>query len=143
MGSDVHVNFDSKPVGSDLKRFKCPNCGASIVEGSRFCVFCGAAVQADNTQRAEVRIEDVAEVQRADNETRMSYIREKEMVHDLRWKLFKRYLMIAWFTVGIILFVIGLAIHAEASKTGNKNTPLALGISMLVFGGMVAAARHK
>ena len=131
MGSDVHIHFDSKSGGSDVKRFNCPNCGASIVEGSRFCVFCGTTIKEDATHRAEVRIEDVAEVHRADYETRESRIRESEMKHDLRWKLLKRYLSIAWCVITVLLLLVGFILD----KTGDDYNAIGFsitGLAMLV-----------
>lgn len=128
MGSDVHIHFDSKSGSSDVKRFNCPNCGASIVEGSRFCVFCGTTIKEDTTHRAEVRIEDVAEVRRADYETRESRIREQEMTHDLRWKLLKRYLSIAWCVITALLFLVGFILD----KTGNDYN--AIGFRIIALG---------
>lgn len=60
--------------------FKCPDCGASLTDDSRFCKYCGAKID-DGVKRSEIkidinkRIEDVAEIKRAEYEEKESRAR--------------------------------------------------------------------
>ena len=60
---------------------KCPDCGAPITDESRFCSHCGAKLD-DGVKRTEIninkRIEDVAEIKRADYEEAESRIRQRK-----------------------------------------------------------------
>lgn len=81
----------------------CPNCGAAIKDG-KFCNYCGAKLP-DDTKRVEVkidkRIEDIAEVRRAQYEEQESKLRQKQMKRDLRKGKVK------WTICGII-FLLGI-----------------------------------
>ncbi len=78
----------------------CPNCGAVIKEG-KFCNYCGAKLP-DDTKRVEVninkRIEDVAEIKRAEYETEESKLRRRQMKQDLRRGTFRR--IVFWMVIG-------------------------------------------
>lgn len=71
---------------------KCPQCGAEVREG-KFCNYCGASLP-DDTKRVEVkidkRIEDVAEVRRAEYEAKESELRQKKMKKELRKNTFPK-----------------------------------------------------
>lgn len=60
--------------------FKCPDCGASLTDDSRFCKYCGAKID-DGVKRSEIkidinkRIEDVADIKRAEYEEKESRAR--------------------------------------------------------------------
>ena len=60
--------------------FKCPDCGASLTDDSRFCKYCGAKID-DGIKRSEIkidinkRVEDVAEIKRAEYEEKESRAR--------------------------------------------------------------------
>lgn len=60
--------------------FKCPDCGASLTDDSRFCKYCGAKID-DGVKRSEIKIdinehiEDVAEIKRAEYEEKESRAR--------------------------------------------------------------------
>lgn len=60
--------------------FKCPDCGASLTDDSRFCKYCGAKID-DGVKRSEIkidinkRVEDVADIKRAEYEEKESRAR--------------------------------------------------------------------
>ena len=62
--------------------FKCPDCGATLTDDSKFCKYCGAKID-DGVKRVEVninkRIEDVAEIKRAGYEEKESSARIRKM----------------------------------------------------------------
>ena len=79
-------------------RFKCPDCGASLTDDSRFCKYCGAKID-DGVKRVEVkidkRIEDVAEIKRASYEEQESLLRQKKLKHEYRAGKAKRVLLLS------------------------------------------------
>lgn len=79
----------------------CPNCGAVVKEG-KFCNYCGAKLP-DDTKHVEVniqkKIEDVAEIKRAEYETEESKLRQKKMKKDLRGHKVK------WIVCGALLIL--------------------------------------
>ena len=87
--------------------FKCPDCGATIRDDSRFCNYCGAKID-DGVQRSEVnvninqRIEDVAEVKRAELAT-------KAFEHEAAKELKKTKAVKTSFWIKLALFVISWA----------------------------------
>lgn len=66
----------------------CPSCGAAIQDG-KFCKYCGAKLP-DDTKRTEVRIENLAEMKRADYETEESKLRQREKEAEFRSRKIKR-----------------------------------------------------
>lgn len=66
----------------------CPSCGAAVQDG-KFCKYCGAKLP-DDTKRVEVHIENVAEMKRADYETKESKLRQREMEAEFRSRKVKR-----------------------------------------------------
>ena len=82
---------------------KCTECGASIQDDSKFCKYCGAKIVQDELKRVEVKIENTAEIKRADYEEKESEFRQKMMRRELRMKGLK------WKICGV-LFLIGLAL---------------------------------
>ena len=99
---------------------KCTECGAAIKDDSKFCNYCGAKLP-DPTKRIEVnvnkRIEDVAEMKRADYEEQESLLRQKQMKRDLRKGKVK------WIACGIValLCAIGFIIpngHVKLLSAG-------------------------
>ena len=70
----------------------CPACGAVIKEG-RFCNYCGAKLP-DDVKRSEItinkRIEDVAEMKRAEYEFEESKIRRVDYIRQLKARTTKR-----------------------------------------------------
>ena len=67
----------------------CPNCGAAVKEGS-FCNYCGAKLIAD-PRRVEIkidqRIEDIAELKRAEYEEQESRIRQRRAIEEHEQKI--------------------------------------------------------
>lgn len=63
----VNNTISSNIANDSVSRIKCSQCGASIESGSKFCRFCGTQVP-DNTFRAEVKFEDVAQLRQAELE---------------------------------------------------------------------------
>lgn len=80
---------------------KCPNCGAEVQDG-KFCKYCGASLP-DPTKRVEVKIdkkvENVAEIKRAEYEAAESKLRQKKMKQDMRKGKVK------WIIIGILALI--------------------------------------
>lgn len=99
-----------------MASFKCPDCGATLTEDSRFCKYCGAKID-DGVKRVEVkidkRVEDVAEVRRATYEERESDLRVKQMEQQLRTKKIKRAIMLSIASVGCVMTAISFGLHVE------------------------------
>ena len=79
----------------------CPNCGAVIKEG-KFCNYCGAKLPSDD-KTIEVninkRIEDVAEIKRAEYETDESKLHQRQMKAQFAARKIRR-----WSTLILLLF---------------------------------------
>lgn len=116
--------------------FKCPDCGATIKDDSRFCNYCGAKID-DGVQRSEInvninkRVEDVAEVKRAGYEEKESNARVKQMERAHKGNKAKRITLVVVFVVfalltiptftkigGNDLFVLGIFAFFIAAGTG-------------------------
>ena len=80
---------------------KCTECGASIQDDSKFCKYCGAKIVMEDLKRIEVKIDNTAEIKRADYEEKESELRQKMIKRELRMKSLK------WKICGV-LFLIGL-----------------------------------
>lgn len=106
---------------------KCTECGASIQDDSKFCRYCGAKIIADDLKRVEVKIDNTAEIKRADYEEQESKLRQEKMRRDLRKEKRRPYVILA--KVLSILLPFGLA----ALINNNPTTPLLtlLGVAML------------
>ncbi len=91
----------------------CPNCGAVVKEG-KFCNYCGAKLP-DDTKRVEVnvnkRIEDVAEMKRADYETAESKFRQQQMKEALLGKKIRRYACLILLVAAVVCFLLGSAVE--------------------------------
>lgn len=74
---------------------KCTECGASIQDDSKFCKYCGAKVVAEDLKRVEVKIDNTAEIKRAEYEERESRLRQIKMERELRKEKRKPYIVIA------------------------------------------------
>ena len=107
---------------------KCPQCGAEVREG-KFCNYCGASLP-DDTKRVEVkidkRIEDVAEVRRAEYEAKESELRQKKMKKELRQnKTLKIF--------GIVMGV-GFALIILCGLVFKWGVGIAIGFGMVILG---------
>lgn len=91
--------------------FKCPDCGASLTDDSRFCKYCGAKID-DGVKRSEVkidinkRIEDVADIKRAEREERESLRRERKEKAQTIGKWIRRGFLIALFLASLIMLIV-------------------------------------
>jgi len=99
-----------------MATFKCPDCGATLTDDSRFCKYCGAKID-DGVKRVEVkidkRIEDVADVRRVSYEERESDLRVKQMQQQLKAKKAKRIMMLSVFIVCAVFAAISFGFHLE------------------------------
>lgn len=106
----------------------CPNCGAVVKEG-KFCNYCGAKLP-DDTKRVEVninkRIEDVAEMKRADYETDESKLKQKLMKKELRKGKVK------WITCGV-LFVLGILCFFLGAGWSMLGFALTIGVPVFII----------
>lgn len=101
---------------------KCPNCGANIVEGGKFCAFCGTTIP-DDTQHIEIehnvnirrervnrakitRIEQNAEVERERIRNEVELKRAKAELEREKRETQKHNDKVAFIAMGI-LFLIG------------------------------------
>ena len=85
----------------------CPNCGAAVKEG-KFCNYCGAKLP-DDTKRVEVninkRIEDVAEMKRADYETDESKLKQRQMKAEFAARKTRRWACLILLAICVVLSV--------------------------------------
>ena len=93
-----------------MANFKCPDCGATLTDDSKFCKYCGAKID-DGVKRVEVnvnkRIEDIAEMRRAEREERESLRREKKEKAATVWKWIKVAIVLIVLCVGVCLMLTG------------------------------------
>ena len=96
--------------------FKCPDCGASLTDDSRFCKYCGAKID-DGVKRMEIkidkRVEDVAEVRRASYEEKESLLRQKKMKCDMRKGRIKTFFFLGCLAITVITFLVDLILHGK------------------------------
>lgn len=92
---------------------KCTECGASIQDDSRFCKYCGAKVTQEETRRVEVKIDNTAEIRRAEYEEKESQLRQKKMERELRKEKRKPYIIGAKVLSVVIPFVIGFIMRRD------------------------------
>ena len=94
-----------------MRTFKCPDCGASISEDSQFCKYCGAKID-DGIRRSEItinkRIEDVAEIKRADFEERESALRVRKMERELRQQKISRISILILFGLFFLATILSI-----------------------------------
>ena len=124
----------------------CPNCGAVVKEG-KFCNYCGAKLP-DDTKRFEInfnqRIEDVAEVKRAENEfaidSRMadleekeSKLRQKKEIRKYRATTTRRWACIILFVVCAVITVISQVGHWTGTAPLLALLAMMVGAFMLVY----------
>ena len=100
--------------------FKCPDCGATLTDDSRFCKYCGAKID-DGVQRSEIkiekRIEDVAEIHRAEYEERESNLRIRKMERQMKQQKSKRITFFVLLAFSIVAWIVG----SIMSGAGNAN----------------------
>lgn len=123
--------------------FKCPDCGATLTDDSRFCKYCGAKID-DGVNRSEInvninkRIEDVAEVQRASYEERESNLRVKKMERELRRQKAKRITYLVLLALSLIILIVGLFEGPEPHSNTNGFTILGVFVSISVGCGIIS-----
>lgn len=96
---------------------KCPSCGSPVKEG-RFCNYCGAKLP-DDTTRVEVnvnqRIEDVAEMKRADYETEESKLRQKQELRKYKAHSTRRIAILVLLAISVIGAIIGIVTNPKGN----------------------------
>lgn len=110
---------------------KCTECGASIQDDSKFCKYCGAKVVQENLKRVEVKIDNTAEIKRAEYEEKESRLRQIKMERELRKEKRRPYVIAAkvFSVVGPILFGILFVRDDPFLMMG----PMGLGILFLIL----------
>lgn len=108
---------------------KCTECGASIQDDSKFCRYCGAKIVDENLKKIEVKIDNTAEIKRADYEEQESLLRQEKMRRELRKEKRKPYIIIAKILSVVIPFLIGVVF----GKGGNDIFWLSLIIGSSFF----------
>lgn len=106
---------------------KCTECGASIQDDSKFCRYCGAKIIADDLKRVEVKIDNTAEIKRADYEEQESKLRQEKMRRELRKEKRRPYVILA--KVLSILLPVGFA----ALINDKTTTPLFIVLGVAMF----------
>ena len=91
---------------------KCTECGASIQDDSKFCKYCGAKIVQENTKRVEVKIDNTAEIRRAEYEEKESQLRQKKMERELRKEKRKPYIIGA--KVLSVLIPLGISFFSRS-----------------------------
>lgn len=97
---------------------KCTECGASIQDDSKFCKYCGAKIVQEDLKRIEVKIDNTAEIKRADYEEKESKLRQIKMERELRKEKRRPYI------VG--LKVASVAVPFIMGMLSLKNVPIML-----------------
>ena len=114
-----------------MKTFKCPDCGASITDDSKFCKYCGAKID-DGVQRSEVnvnihqRIENAAEMKRAETEAKAQA--HKQAKEERERKAGKVRII-----VNLVLIVLCLAVALIVPDTGIKAIAVLLLIGLIIY----------
>lgn len=104
---------------------KCTECGASIQDDSKFCKYCGAKIVDENLKRVEVKIDNTAEIKRAEYEEKESRLRQKKMERELRKEKLKPYVVTAKFLSVIVPF--GCCFLINSGKPLSLITPIVIG----------------
>ena len=113
---------------------KCTECGASIQDDSKFCKYCGAKIVQDELKRVEVKIDNTAEIKRADYEEKESELRQKMMRRELRMKGLKWKICGVLFLIGIVLALPGLLDPGKkASVIETIGIAIMLGVPAFIF----------
>ena len=118
-----------------MMSIKCSNCGASITDDSKFCKYCGEKID-DGVKRIEVkvdkRIEDVAEVRRAEYEEKESMLRQKKMERELKKE--KAQQVGNWFRriILLLIFIVSICIIAFKLKFPDGSSMVILGVVALM-----------
>ena len=87
---------------------KCTECGASIQDDNKFCKYCGAKIEDKNMKKVEVRIDNTAEIKRAEYEEQESLLRQKAMKRELRMKSLKWKITAAANVLGLLVLTAGV-----------------------------------
>ena len=116
---------------------KCPACGASISEDSNFCSYCGAKLD-DGVKRSEIhiehRIQNVAEVIRAQYEEKESQFRIQNAISEKQKRKTKRYTLIVMLITSSIITGYGFThpIDAEGHIGGIPGLSIFIAIGTLI-----------
>ncbi len=87
---------------------KCTECGASIQDDSKFCKYCGAKIVQEDLKRVEVKIDNTAEIKRANYEEKESQLRQKQMERELRKEKRRPYIIAAKVLSVVLPIAFGL-----------------------------------
>lgn len=96
---------------------KCTECGAAIQDDSKFCKYCGAKIVQENLKRVEVKIDNTAEIKRAEYEEKESRLRQIKMERELRKEKRKPYMIAARIIFTIIPYAVAFAVKGDAAWT--------------------------
>lgn len=107
---------------------KCTECGASIQDDSKFCRYCGAKIIVDDLKRVEVKIDNTAEIKRADYEEQESLLRQEKMKRELKKEKRKPYVILAKVLSVLIPLAIGFFVKSDPLPMLSF-----LGIAVLMF----------
>ena len=102
-GLNVNVN-----TAAQEQWVKCPQCGASIEAGSKFCAHCGTQLP-DDVQKAHVKIEDMAELKRLELEVKKLEMEKEQKKRKRRNRKI----------VCLIIALIGAALMLLSYKVGS------------------------
>lgn len=110
-----------------MSRAVCPQCGSPITSEGKFCSYCGAKIP-DDVFRAEIRIDDTAEIQRAQYETEESKLRQKQTEREFKVRKVRWILVAVFFGISVVLLALGLLFN-----TGELAFFSALTLSCSIF----------
>lgn len=100
-----------------MAKVRCAGCGAAIEQGMKFCSHCGMQIP-DDTFRAEIRIDDSAEIQRVQYETEESRLRQKQAQQEFRVRKVRWIIAVVLAMIAIISFALGATVFNHTDKTG-------------------------
>lgn len=109
---------------------KCTECGAALQDDSKFCRYCGAKVVQEDLKRVEVKIDNTAEIKRAEYEEKESQLRQIKMERELRKEKRKPYII----AIRVLSFLVpfGFAVFGKFEDSLMRISVILLGF--LMFG---------
>lgn len=99
-----------------MAKVRCAGCGAPIEQGMKFCSHCGMQIP-DDTFRAQIQIDDTADIERVKYEAMESQLRQKQMKRDIARR--KALWWIAGISFGIAVVVFLIAALAYNGRPGT------------------------
>ena len=109
---------------------KCTECGASIQDDSKFC---GAKIVQEDLKRVEVKIDNTAEIKRADYEEKESELHQKMIKRELRMKSLKWKICGVLFLIGLIMALPGILLNPSKAASGVEIAGIFITLAVPAF----------